>query len=78
MTRKDRLGGPTGHGPLLSRRRPVAGKSAAGSSGGLGRSGDVSQSDPIESMPARKASLPSSCGARTANRHWWAAVSTVR
>ena len=69
---------PIGHGPFLHRRRLVAGKSTTRLSGGCERSGDDSQSDSAESMPARKASLSSCVGVRTDNRHWWATVSTVR
>ena len=67
-----------GYGPSLHRRRLVTGKSVARLSGGCEGSGDVSQSDSAESMPARKASSSSQRGARTANRLWWATVSTVR
>ena len=48
---------PIGHGASLERRRLAAGKSAARLSGGVGGSGDVGQSDSVESTPARKASL---------------------
>ena len=57
MTREDRQSGPIGHGPSLNRRRLEAGKSTSRLSGGFEGSGDVSQSDSAESMPARKASL---------------------
>ena len=43
--------------PVLHRRRLAIGKSVARLSGGCEGSGDVSQSDSAESMPARKASL---------------------
>ena len=56
MTQEDSQSVPIGHGASLSRRRPVAGKSTTGLSGGVGGSGDVSQSDSGESMLARKAS----------------------
>ncbi len=78
VTREDRLGGPIGHGPFLHRRRLMVGKSAVRLSRGCGRSGDVSQSDLVESMPARKASSLNTYCDRTENRHWWATVSTVR
>ena len=48
---------PIGHGTFLARRRPGIGKSVPGLSGGVGRSGDVSQSDSAEPILARKASL---------------------
>ena len=46
-----------GHGSFFNRRRLRAGKSTLRLSGGLERSGDVSQSDCAESMLARKISL---------------------
>jgi hypothetical protein len=46
-----------GHGSFFNRRRLRAGKSTLRLSGGLERSGDVSQSDYAESMLARKVSL---------------------
>ena len=54
----------------LVRRRLAVGKSAARLSGGVGGSGDFGQSDSVESMPARKASVLVPLRARTANRHW--------
>ena len=48
---------PIGHGASLVRRRLEVGKSAARLSGGVGASGDVSQSESVESTLARKASL---------------------
>ena len=57
MTREDRQSAPIGHGASLVRRRPGIGKSVPGLSGGIGGSGDVSQSDFAESTLARKASL---------------------
>src|SRR5690606_15526781 len=78
VTREDRWSGPCGLGPSLHRRHLAIGKSVARLSGGCEESSDDSQRDSAESMPARKASSSSTCGARTANRHWWATVSTVR
>ena len=78
VTREDRSSVPIGHGAFLHRRRLAIGKSVARLSGGCGRSGDDSQSDLVESMPARKASPSNIFSDRTENRHRWATVSTVR
>ena len=57
MTQEGSQSVPIGHGASLVRRRPVAGKSTTGLSGGIGGSGDVSQSEYAEPTLARKASL---------------------
>ena len=57
MTQEGRPSAPIGHGASLARRRLVTGKSVARLSGGAWASGDVSQSESVESTLARKASL---------------------
>ena len=57
MTQEGRRIVPIGHGTSLARRRLAIGKSVARLSGGVGASGDVSQSESVESTLARKASL---------------------
>ena len=57
MTQEDRRIVPIGHGTSLTRRRLEIGKSVSRLSGGVGASGDVSQSEFAEPTLARKASL---------------------
>ncbi len=45
VTQEGRFSVPIGHGASLTRRRLAIGKSVARSSGGVGASGDVSQSE---------------------------------
>ena len=56
-TQEGRSRGPIGHGPFLACRRRSGGKSPGRLSGGAGKSRDFGQSDGIEPMLARKASL---------------------
>ena len=72
-TQKGRSRGPIGHGPFLIRRRLAVGKSAARLSGGIGKSGDFGQSDEVEPMLARKASLlvTNAPVPQTDTGRWW-------
>src|SRR3990172_6500473 len=57
VTQEGRRSVPIGHGASLARRRLGRGKSLPRLSGGVGASGDVSQSEFAEPTLARKASL---------------------
>ena len=57
MTQEGRWIGPIGHGPSLTRRRLVGGKSPTRLSGGVGASRDISQRESADPMLARKASV---------------------